>query len=85
MTRLMTIKEVSAHLQVGRGTIYGWIIHKSFPRKKIGHLLRFDLAEVLEWIAQQTLKADNDLRAKQYAHPRLRRHDPNQPVVFTLD
>jgi excisionase family DNA binding protein len=85
MTGLMNVKEVAAYLHVSHSAIHGWILRKGFPRKKVGHLVRFDLAEVNAWVAQQTELADNDIRAKQDAHKLLKRHDPGQPVVFTLD
>ena len=78
MDELLTIQDVSRYLQVGKGTIYNWINRKNFPRKKIGRLVRFNRTDVEEWVARQTQKADEEILAKQKAHPRLGRHDSSQ-------
>lgn len=85
MQNLMTIEEVSEYLHVARGTLYGWISRRSFPRKKVGRLIRFSRADVDAWVAEQTTIADNEALAIRNAHPRLYRHDPEKPVVFTLE
>ena len=45
-----TLKEVQAHLGVGRETILQWISKKEMPAYKMGKLWKFKLSEVDEWI-----------------------------------
>lgn len=44
------IREVAAHLSVGKDSIYRWVDAKGFPAQKVGRLLRFRLSEVDEWV-----------------------------------
>ena len=44
------IREVAAHLQVARDTVYRWVDSKGLPAHRVGRLLRFRLSEVDEWV-----------------------------------
>ena len=44
------IAEVAAHLSVARDSIYRWVEAKDFPAHRVGHLLRFRLSEVDDWV-----------------------------------
>ena len=46
----VNIREVAAHLSVGKDSIYRWIDTKGFPARRVGRLLRFRLSEVDEWV-----------------------------------
>lgn len=61
-----TLKEVQAHLGVGRETVLQWIAKRNMPAYKVGRLWKFKLTEVDEWIRsggatdQNTDKDDNE-------------------------
>jgi excisionase family DNA binding protein len=46
------IDDVSAHLKVNKETIRRWIKERDFPAHRAGHLLRFKISEVDEWVRQ---------------------------------
>ncbi|MGE4157864.1 MAG: helix-turn-helix domain-containing protein [Planctomycetota bacterium] len=46
------IDDVSAHLKVNKETVRRWIKERDFPSHRAGHLLRFKLSEVDEWVRQ---------------------------------
>lgn len=43
-----TLKEVQAHLGVGRETVLQWISKRNMPAYKVGRLCKFKLTEVDE-------------------------------------
>jgi excisionase family DNA binding protein len=45
-----SVEEVTAHLGVGRDTIYRWIDAKRMPAHRIGRLWKFKLSEVDAWV-----------------------------------
>ena len=45
-----SVEEVTAHLGVGRDTIYRWIDAKRMPAHRIGRLWKFKLSEVDSWV-----------------------------------
>ena len=47
--KLMTPEQCAAFLQVEVGTLYVMKHQGRIPYRKVGHLLRFDLAEIIEW------------------------------------
>jgi excisionase family DNA binding protein len=47
--QLMTPDQCAAFLQVEVGTLYVMKHQRRIPYRKVGHLLRFDLAEIIEW------------------------------------
>jgi len=48
MEKLITIKELTEHLQVSKVTIYNYM-KQGMPYKKIGKSTRFELKEVLKY------------------------------------
>jgi excisionase family DNA binding protein len=57
----VSAKTLSTYLDIPVSTIRSWIASKQIPFKKIGYLVRFDLAEIELWIAS--------------ANPRIQRKD----------
>lgn len=50
MERLLTIKDIQEHLQIGRNRVYQLIKIDSFPKIKIGNTYRIPKQKYLEWI-----------------------------------
>ena len=50
MEKLLTIKDVQEHLQLGRNRVYQLIKIESFPKIKIGNTYRIPKREYLEWV-----------------------------------
>ena len=48
-SRLMTPEECAEFLQVEVNTLYVMKSQGRIPYRKVGHLLRFDLDEIIEW------------------------------------
>lgn len=55
--RLCDLNEVAAYLHVSRTTMYR-LLDRGLPALRVGYVLRFDLAVVLEWIQQFTDRGD---------------------------
>ena len=53
MDQLLTIAELSQWLQVKPRTIYQWVHEGYIPVIKLGALIRFDRASVIEWIKKR--------------------------------
>ena len=45
-----SVTEIASHLGVQKSTVYSWVSGRRIPYYKRGHLLRFNLAEVDEWL-----------------------------------
>ena len=50
MERLLTIKDIQEHLQIGRNRVYQLIKIDSFPKVKIGSTYRIPKREYIEWV-----------------------------------
>ena len=48
-SRLMTPEQCAAFLQVEVNTLYVMKSQGRIPYRKVGHLLRFDFEEIVEW------------------------------------
>ncbi|MGI8838826.1 MAG: helix-turn-helix domain-containing protein [Pyrinomonadaceae bacterium] len=48
-SQLMTPEQCAAFLQVEVNTLYVMKSQGRIPHRKVGHLLRFDLKEIVEW------------------------------------
>jgi excisionase family DNA binding protein len=59
---LLTVKEVAEHLNCKLSTIYAWAKMGMIPSYKVGGLLRFDPAEILEWINNSKAKTELPIR-----------------------
>lgn len=55
--RLCDLNEVAAYLHVSRTTMYK-LLDRGLPALRVGFVLRFDLAEVLEWVRAFTARGD---------------------------
>ena len=55
MDRLLTVGEVATWLQVKPRTIYQWVHEGYIPVIKLGTLVRFDQASVVEWLKKEGL------------------------------
>lgn len=52
---LATVEEVAAYLQVPAATVRRWRLHGAGPRGiRIGNHVRFDWADVEDWLQQQS-------------------------------
>ena len=48
-SRLLTPEQCAAFLQIEVNTLYVMKSQGRIPYRKVGHLLRFDLEEIVEW------------------------------------
>ena len=48
---LLTVKELSARLNIKPSTLYLWAAHNKIPCRKIHGLIRFDWDEIQHWLA----------------------------------
>ena len=53
MDRLLTIDDLAEWLQVKPRTIYQWVHEGYIPVIKLGALVRFDRASILEWVKKR--------------------------------
>jgi excisionase family DNA binding protein len=47
---LISTKKLAALLDVGEGTVRGWVLHRKIPFHKLGKLVRFRASEVMGWV-----------------------------------
>lgn len=59
LERLLNVKEVSQILNVKEGTIYDWVSQNYIPHFKISKFVRFNEAEILEWLNKKHIKGRN--------------------------
>jgi len=52
--RLMTPEQCAAFLQIEVNTLYVMKSQGRIPFRKVGHLLRFDFQEIVEWTKPKT-------------------------------
>ena len=57
MPEFMSTKQLSEQLSVAEGTIRDWVYRRRIPFHKINGLVRFDVAEIRNWIAGQSERA----------------------------
>jgi excisionase family DNA binding protein len=48
-SQLMTPEQCAAFLQIEVNTLYVMKSQRRIPYRKVGHLLRFDFKEIVEW------------------------------------
>ena len=58
MQELMTLEEVANHLRVNEKTIYRMLNEGDIPAMKIGHLWRFKVSEIDDWLDRKTFKSN---------------------------
>jgi excisionase family DNA binding protein len=61
---LMTPQECAAFLQIEVNTLYVMKSQGRIPFRKVGHLLRFDFDEIIEW-TKRSKKSDCDVAISQ--------------------
>ena len=50
---LMSVEEAADYLGVKRSTLYSWVFYRKIPFIKIGRLVKFDYAELQQWIDEK--------------------------------
>lgn len=45
-----SLGEIADHLGVSKDTVYRWIAKKQMPASKIGHLWKFRISQVDQWV-----------------------------------
>ena len=61
LARLVSIEEVAKHLGVSVRHVRRLVFERRIPYVKWGHLLRFDIDDVNNWVARSTIEATNDV------------------------
>ena len=56
--RLLNIKEISEFLGVSVNTVYSWVSHGTIPFVKCGHLTRFDILKIEQWLSKNSYGGD---------------------------
>jgi excisionase family DNA binding protein len=56
---LLTIKDLSARLNIKSSTLYLWAAQGKIPCRKIHGLIRFDWEEILHWLASFAKEPSN--------------------------
>jgi len=56
---ILTVKDVSALLQVKPSTIYAWAEQRLMPSFKINGLLRFSEEDIIQWINRCKMPSNN--------------------------
>jgi len=46
----LSLEEIARHLGVSQDTVHRWIRLKSMPAHKVGHLWKFQVSEVNDWV-----------------------------------
>jgi excisionase family DNA binding protein len=49
---LITADELAKHLRIAVSTVRAWVRLTDLPRYSVGRLVRFHLAEVLQWLQE---------------------------------
>jgi len=55
--RLLTIREAAAYLSVSVSTLYGWVWQRKIAFVKVGRAVRFDAADLGEFIQANKYEA----------------------------
>jgi len=48
--RFMSTDELAEYVGMSRNTVYYWVLTKQIPHYKIGNKVKFDIAEVDQWL-----------------------------------
>ena len=62
MHKLLTPKELSETLQVGKTTVYQWVHYGFVPYIKIGSAIRFRENDVEEWLRKRSDKGRDRIK-----------------------
>jgi excisionase family DNA binding protein len=63
MPSLLKAREVAALLNVPDQTVYQWVSQRKIPHYKIGKSVRFDPAEIAEWLRGRKVEASPSAKA----------------------
>ena len=55
--KLIDIGHISEHLGVKVNTVYSWVNQRKIPYVKVGRLIKFDLQDINQWIAERKITA----------------------------
>ena len=50
MKKLLSPKELSEYLGLSLNTIYSWVNERKLPYYKVSRLVKFDIAEIDNWL-----------------------------------
>ena len=50
--RWLSAEEIAEHLGIKKDTVYKWVAKKRMPVHKVGRLLKFQVAEVDQWVRE---------------------------------
>lgn len=56
-TQLVNVHEAARFLAVSPSTVYGWVWQRRIPFVKVGRAVRFDMADLERFIAQNRVRA----------------------------
>jgi len=48
--RWLSVDEISKHLGISKDTVYKWIDKQDMPANRMGHLWKFKINQVDEWV-----------------------------------
>jgi excisionase family DNA binding protein len=48
--RWLSVEEIAIHLGIKKDTAYKWVAKKHMPAHRVGRLLKFDKAEIDDWV-----------------------------------
>ena len=54
---LITVQDAAKFLAVSKSTLYGWVYQRRIPFVKVGSALRFELAELEQFIQSNRFRA----------------------------
>ena len=60
LPRLVSIEEIAAHLGVSVRHVRRLVFERRIPYVKWGHLIRFDIDEVVAWVTSSRVAAADD-------------------------
>ncbi len=56
-SKLLTVQDAARYLAVSTSTLYGWVWQRRIAFVKVGRALRFDLADLQEFIRVNRIQA----------------------------
>ena len=65
----VSLEDVAKHLGVSKDSVHRWIRRRKMPAHKVGHLWKFKISEVDEWVRASGQDASADHKGKQGHRP----------------
>lgn len=66
--RLLNIEEMAGYLGIKVNTLYSWTHTRKIPYIKVGHLVKFNFQEVVNWLSQFKVKTwEEEQRSRRHA------------------